>query len=123
MKGYKESRIVRNQKELNIIRDLIDMNRFCLKDSLLDAEKMTNDRVNNLDIDQLENIVQNDIQVINIFEVKKDARNRNRVDYLVNADIYIKDDVYRIKNWFGHLKNKNMFEDSEILTEYMEECI
>lgn len=115
-------RYVKNENEKDMIKELINMNRFSLKDSLLDAECLTGNRINNLDIDKIEYIVENEIKTINLWGVQKEKRTNNRMDYLIEADIYLKnDEIYRIKNWFGYIKSKNLFEDSEILTYEQEE--
>ena len=113
---------VKNQNEIDKIKDLINMNRFCLKDTLLDGIKKTDNRINNLDIDKIEDIVENQIQLINIWKLQKEKRFYNRTDYLVKADIYLTNgDIYEVSNWFGYIKNKEIFEDSVILTYMYEE--
>lgn len=115
---------VKNEKQKDKIKELININRFCLVNALLEAELLTGDRDNSLDIDTIENIVEHEIDIINLWEVKKEKRRYNRTDYFLQADIYLKNgDVYRIKNWFGYLKFKNIFEDSEILTQDQEEGV
>ena len=114
-------RNVKNTIELNFILDSINNNRFCLKDALLDSTNITGNKINNLDINEIEYIVENEITAINLFDIKKESRNKNRIEYLIEGDIYINDNIYRVKNWFSYLKNKDIFEDSGTLSTYIEE--
>ena len=56
---------IKNNLELLHIKEMMDNDRFCLTNALLDAEKATGDKINDLDIDGIENTVR--VNVYNMF--------------------------------------------------------
>jgi hypothetical protein len=116
-------RNVNNFEEKQQLKELLNLNRFSLKDALLDAKKLSGDRTNNLGIDNIENIVENEIQQLNVFDVMKDKKDYRRTEYLIELDIMINDEVYRIKNWFVFDRKLNVLEDSSIYYNELEEGI
>lgn len=105
---------IKNCNEIDDIKEMINKNRFCLTNALLDAEKLTDDRINNLDIDLIEDIVTNQIDRVIINEAKKDKMSYRLTQYQLELDIWVNDELYRVTNWFTYDKKENTFEDSEV---------
>lgn len=109
---------IKSPQELAKIKEMIEQDKFCLANCLLDAEKLTNDKINNLDIDEIENIVINQIDRIIINEAQKDKFTYKLTQYKLELDIWIKDELYRITNWFTYDKKENTFQDAEVAEDW-----
>ena len=105
---------IKNNLEILKIKEMINANRFCLTNALLDAEKLTGDKINTLDIDEIEHTVTNDINRIIIVSAFKDARTYRLLEYNLELDIWVKDEMYRITNWFTYDKKEKTFEDADV---------
>jgi len=109
--------IIRNNLELEKIKALIHRDPFCLTCCLLDAQKLTDNKTNDLDIDELEYIVTHDIDRIIINQAEKLKKNYKENHYKLDLDIWIDNELYRTSNWFTHNKKDDIFEDSEVYAE------
>ena len=105
---------IKNNLELLHIKEMMDNDRFCLTNALLDAEKATGDKINDLDIDGIENTVTNDIDYLIIVAASKDLRSYRLLEYKLDLEIWVKNELYRVTNWFTYDKKEKTFNDTEV---------
>jgi len=106
--------IVRNYSELERINSLIHRDLFCLAYCLLDAQKLTGNKINDLDIDTLEYVVIHNIDRIIINQVEKLKMSYKESRYKLELDIWINSELFRINTWFIYNKKDDIFEHAEI---------
>jgi len=80
----------------------------------MDAQKLTDNKINDLDLDTIEHVVLNDIDRIIITQAEKVKMSYKENRYKLDLDIWINNELYRASNWFTHNKKEDVFEDSEV---------
>ncbi|HEY8891054.1 MAG TPA: hypothetical protein VIM70_12445 [Clostridium sp.] len=105
---------VRNNLELDKIKSLIVRDPFCLTCCLPEAQKLTDNKINDLNLDTIEYIVNNKIERIIINQAEKIKMSYKENRYKLDLDIWINNELYRTLNWFTHNKKDDIFEDSEV---------
>ena len=111
-------RRVRNLKELNSLQQRILKDPLILSNIILDAEKLTGNRINTLEVYEVENYLINNLEALCINEVLKDVRSNKLVSYKINAILQFNDDNYRINEWFTLNKINDYFFDWEVMEEH-----
>jgi len=112
--------IIKNNLELERIKSLITRDPFCLTYPLLDAQKLTDNRINDLDIDTLEHTVLHNIEHIIITQAEKVKMSYKENRYKLDLDIWINKELFRLTNWFVYNKKDDVFEDAEIYADNWE---
>jgi len=109
--------IIRNNLELERIKSLIHRDPFVLTYCLLDAQKLTDNKINDLDIDTLEHTVLNNIEHIIITQAEKVKMSYKENRYKLDLDIWINKELFRLTNWFVYNKKDDIFEDAEVYSD------
>lgn len=109
-------RKVLKRVEIDKIENMILADKLCLSNIILDAEQLTRDGINNIQVDEVENILLNEFESILINNMLKDTySNKNLVAYKIDAILQFKNNNYRINEWLVLNKKNNILADPEVM--------